>query len=228
LHCRATAARVRLGEPSRFATGDWVRVRDEVAIRTTLDARGKTRGLAFVPAQWRTCGAVFRVARQVRRLRDDRGRFRPVSHTVLLDHVDCGYGSTAPSGCGRHCPLMFRDEWLELAAAPHVAPPAASRQRHARVRDASDIAGGLDLFGRRDGLTFMPEMAAHAGRRSPIAGRLDQVFEYDEWIAPKRPIYLLEGVQCTGAICRNDGPCERACTLLWHEDWLILEPDPAS
>ncbi|MBS1118414.1 MAG: cellulose biosynthesis (CelD)-like protein, partial [Deltaproteobacteria bacterium] len=90
LHRRA-AVRPRLGEPSGFAAGAWVRVRDEAALRATLDEHAKTRGLAFVPAQWRTCGGVFRVARHVRRLRDDRGRFRPVSRTVLLEHVDCGY-----------------------------------------------------------------------------------------------------------------------------------------
>jgi hypothetical protein len=125
---------------------------------------------------------------------------------------------------------MFRDEWLEPAEAAHAAPPAPAMephrpamQRHARVRDAADIANGLDLFGRRDGLTFMPEMKAFAGRRLPIASKLERVFELDRWVTPRAPIYLLDGAHCAGAVCGEDGPCDRACTLMWHADWLIIE-----
>lgn len=214
----------RLGEPSVFAPGTWVRVRDAEQLHALLGPGDKTRGLIFVPAQWQACGQVFRVASQVRRIRDDHGRVRPVSRTVLLEGVDCAFGSTsAQAGCGRHCPLMFRDEWLEPAAAPHAAPPAGT-QRFARVRDLAEITAGLDLFGRRDGLTFMPEMAAYAGRRLPILDRLAQVFEYDRWTAPPHAIYMLDGAHCTGAICRGGETCDRACTLLWHEAWLVLEP----
>ena len=214
----------QLGEPSAFAVGSWVKVRDADAIRQALDARGRTRGLSFVPAQWQTCGGVFRVASHVRRIRDDHGRFRPVSRTVLLEGVDCAFGATGPAGCGRHCPLMFRDAWLEPAAAP-AKPPAVTPHRHARVRDGADIIAGLDLFGRRDGLTFMPEMAAHAGKRFAILGTIDRVFEHDRWVAPRAPLYLLEGLHCSGALCGKRGPCDRACTLMWHADWLIVEPD---
>lgn len=218
----------RLGSPSRFAVGSYVRVRDADAIRATLDPRGALRGLAFTPAQYHACGQVFRVARHVRRLRDDHGRFRAVSSTVLLDGVDCGFGHAEPAGCGRRCPLMFRDDWLEEAPALHLPPPTATHGRHARVRDPADIARGLDLSGRRDGLTFMPEMARFAGQRLPIVGQLARAFEHDRWIAPRQTIYLLGGAACDGAACGDDGPCDRACALLWHKDWLYLEPVPPS
>jgi hypothetical protein len=120
---------------------------------------------------------------------------------------------------------MFRDEWLEPAKAPHQEPSAASTHRHARVRELDQIVAGLDLHGRRDGLTFMPEMAAYAGQRFAILERLRQVFEYDRWVAPRRSIYLLEGIHCSGSSAGAGGPCQRACTVLWHEDWLILEPE---
>ncbi len=214
--------RPRLGEPSKFLVGSWVRVKDGAAIRALLDASDRTRGLQFTPAQFKSCGGVFQVDRHVTRLRDDRGRFRAVSGTVLLHGVDCGIGGPE-LGCGRHCPLMFRDEWLEPASAPKSAPPAKSMQRHARVRDVTEIAQGLDLFGRRDGLTFMPEMGRFAGKRLAIAGTLDRVFEHDRWIAPRAPIYLLDGAQCDGSVCGDDGPCHRGCTLMWHRDWLIFE-----
>ncbi|HEU0031234.1 MAG TPA: GNAT family N-acetyltransferase [Kofleriaceae bacterium] len=216
-------AREPLGTPSGLEPGSWVRVKPEAELRTTLDAREKTRGLAFTPAQWQTAGEVFQVAKQVRRLRDDHGRFRPVSRTVLLEGVDCaGYGPE-PAGCGRHCPLMYRDEWLEPAEPPPRGPTPPRAVRHARVRELSDIRDGLDLRGRRDGLTFMPEMAQYAGQRFAIASTLSTVFEYDRWVATRAPIYILEGVHCTGAVVGKDGPCDRACAVMWHADWLVVE-----
>ena len=215
----------RLGVPSQLPVGSWVRVRAENEIYATLDASGKQRGLAFVPVQLATCGKVYRVLSHVRRIRDDRGRFRPISRTVLLEGVDCSLGEHHV-GCGRHCPLMYRDEWLEPAQAPRVGPPERSRARHARVRDASEIAAGLDAFGRRDGLTFMPEMAAYAGKRLKIARRIGDVFEHDRWVPTRGTIYILEGAHCSGALAGGRGPCDRACALMWHEDWLILEDEP--
>ena len=214
-----------LGEPSGFPVGSWVRVRSAEEIRASLDSRGRARGLAFVPTQLPTCGGVYRVQRHVRRIRDDRGRLRAVSRTVLLESVDCGGPGPEPAGCGRHCPLMFRDEWLEATQAPRREPPPASTQRHARIRDSSEIFATLDLFGRRDGLTFMPEMEAYVGRRLPIVGRVTKVFEHDRWIETASPVYILGGAQCSGAIMGESGPCDRACALLWHEDWLIVEPE---
>jgi hypothetical protein len=215
----------RLGEASRFAPGSWVRVLDEARLRATLDDRSRLRGLVFVPTQWASCGQLLRVKQQVRRIRDDRGKFRPVSRTVLLEGVSCAGSGPEPGGCGRHCPLMFRDEWLEPAQEPRQEPPTASTHRHARVREIDQIVAGLDLHGRRDGLTFLPEMAAHAGRRFAIIERLPAVFEYDRWVAPRRSIYLLEGLHCSGATVGAAGPCDRACAIMWHEDWLILEPE---
>ena len=216
--------RPRLGAPSRFAAGSWVRVREEAAIRATLDEGSRLRGLVFVPTQWDACGRVYRVQKPVLRILDDHGRFRTITRTVLLEGMTCAGHRDERAGCGRSCPLMFRDEWLEEAQPPHREPPSASARRHVRVRGADEIAAGLDLHGRRDGLTFMPEMAQYAARRFAIGQMLDQVFEYDRWVRPRRPIYLLEGLACSGAAVGANGPCDRACALLWHEDWLVVEP----
>lgn len=209
--------RPRLGKPSAFAIGTWVRVKPEPALRATLDTHGCTRGLSFTGSQWSTIGGVYRVASHVRRLRDDRGRFRPVSRTVLLEHVDC-----APSGCGRNCPMMYRDEWLE----PAEPPPSSTTHPvlgHARVRDLAEILPGLDRHGRRDGVTFTLEMRGHAGKRFAIADRIARVLEYDRRVPTRAPIYILEGVHCGGAIAGARGPCDRACALMWHADWLEIE-----
>jgi hypothetical protein len=215
-----------LGAPSRFAPGDWVRVLDAPLVQSTLDANARLRGLKFIPQQWASCGRILRVQKVVRRMRDDRGGYRPISGTVLLEGVSCAGDGPDPAGCGRRCPTMFRDEWLEAVPRPRQAPPAPgpSRQRHARVRGAEEIAAGLDLAGRRDGVSFMPEMAAYAARRFPIVEVIPKVFEYDRWVDTVKPVYVLEGVHCGGAIPGEPGPCDRACAVLWHEDWLVIEP----
>ncbi|MCX5744159.1 MAG: hypothetical protein NT062_16845 [Proteobacteria bacterium] len=99
--------------------------------------------------------------------------------------------------------------------------------RHARVRDLDEIVAGLDLRGRRDGLTFMPEMRAYVGTRIAIASQLTRVYEHDHWVDPIAPIYILEHLHCTGAVHGERG-CDRACALLWHADWLMVEPEVAS
>jgi CelD/BcsL family acetyltransferase involved in cellulose biosynthesis len=215
-----------LGEVSRFAEGTWVRVKSEPEVRATLRAGDRLRGLLFAPTQWAECGAVHRVQKHVRRILDDKGRMRPVSGTVLLDGLTCAGHDTEPRGCGRHCPMMFRDEWLEPTEPPRRSPPGPSPLRHARVRSIDNIRGGLDLFGRRDGLTFMPEMEAYCDRRFHISGRLPQVFEYDRWTPTRAPVYVLEGLACTGRALGSKGPCDRSCALLWHADWLEIEPAP--
>jgi CelD/BcsL family acetyltransferase involved in cellulose biosynthesis len=217
-----------LGAASRFAPGDWVRVVEPERVRATLDRHGRDHGLSFVPTQWETCGGVYRVSRLVRRIRDDHGSMRPIGHTVLVEGVTCAGCGVEPAGCGRHCPLMFRDAWLEPADAPRREPPGPSAGRHARVRSVEQIKKGLDLHGRRDGLMFMPEMAGHAGKRFRVLQRLPRVFEYDRWVETRTPIYTLEGLNCSGAILKSKGPCDRACALLWHADWLDFEPDAAA
>ena len=212
-----------LGAASQFAPGSWVRVKSEPALRGVLNDRDRTRGLLFTQAQWGTMDGVFRVAKQVRRMRDDHGQFRAISRTVLLEGVDCSGQGHELAGCGRHCPMMYRDEWLEPAAAPHGTVPHPGFASHARVREIDEIRAGLDLRGRRDGLTFMPEMERHAGKRFAIANRLTKVFEYDRWVETRAPIYILAGLQCTGEAVGSRGPCDRACSLMWHADWLIVE-----
>jgi hypothetical protein len=211
-----------LGVPSRFAEGDWVRVRDQAAVRGTLDGGSRLRGLEFTAAQWTTCSKVHRVVKRVRRIIDDKGKMRPVSHTVLLSGIDCTGDGTA--GCGRHCPMMYRDEWLDPAdPQPEelVAPPGEAR--FARIRPLQQIPSRLDWLGQREGLMFMPEMARYAGTRARILRQLSQVFEYDCWRETPHPIYILDGLHCTGGILGSHGPCHRACRLLWHADWIELD-----
>ena len=210
-----------LGTPSRYHEGDWVRVRDEDALRATLDAHAKTRGLLFSRQQWGYCGRVARVSKVVRRIVDDNGHLRAVSRTVLLEGVDCD-GVDGLQGCGRLCPLMFRDEWLEPASQPAELPSREGLPL-ATVRSLAEIRETLDWRGRRGGLMFMAEQARYTLQSFHVLRKLDVVLEADrERVPVKEPIYVLDTPRCSGAIWGERGPCDRGCGLLWHADWLVL------
>jgi hypothetical protein len=212
--------------PSEFVPAQWVRVKASADVRATLDGRDRLRGLLFMPAQWGTCGQVLRVSRVMRRMVDDLGRSRRVSRTVLLDGVTCdhpGHDSDDP-GCGRRCSLMYRDEWLEAVATPAEGEQATTNERvYARVRSLDEIRATLSADGKRDGLSFLPQMRHFAGARLPVVRRLERVYEFDAWVPTRGPVYVLDGVTCAGRNLDEDAPCDRACALLWHGDWLNFE-----
>jgi hypothetical protein len=220
---RRRSAAEELGAPSRYAEGDWVQVLGPEELKRTLNAQSKTRGLLFLDYQWPFCGGVYQVQKVMRRIVDDNGIFRPVNRTVLLEGVDCG-GVTGTSGCGRACPLMFRDEWVKPAPAPAAglaAKPAATQDGvYKRVRLADEILVTLDGNGKRDGLGFMPEMYRWAGQRFKVAKKMARVYEYGRYADTPIPIYILEGPQCSGAVLGRKAPCDRGCAILWHGDWL--------
>jgi len=212
-----------LGKPSVFEEGDWVRVRSESEVRATLDGRRRLRGLEFGPQQWVTCGKVFRVSKVVLRIVDDDGILRKVSGTVLLDDVHCGW-EEGSVGCGRACPMLYRDEWLEGTDAPTAAAlDTVPQVLVATVRGVDDILGTLDPLGRRESLMFMPEMARYAGKSLAVRRVITRVWEREVWVDTPAPVYVLDGLRCTGAVLGTDGPCDRACHVLWHRDWLVLE-----
>src|SRR5207247_2534013 len=99
--------------------------------------------------QWDYCGGNYRVQKVMRSIVDDQGIFRPISRTILLEGVCCG-GISGAEGCGRECPLMFRDEWVKPALPPSPTSDPASRQAstYMRVRPAREILASLDGQGK--------------------------------------------------------------------------------
>jgi hypothetical protein len=117
---------------------------------------------------------------------------------------------------------MFRDAWLEPADPPEPLE-ALGQVLYARVRSRAEIEATLDPEGRLEGLVFMPEMWAHVGRRVRVHARVSVARELGRWVYVPQPVFVLEGLSCTGAIFGADGPCDRGCSLLWHMKWLELE-----
>jgi hypothetical protein len=222
---RARGSAPGCGAASVFVPGDIVRVRDRDAVRATLDARGTLRGLQFTPEQWAACGGTYRVATVVRRMMDDERRMRRISRTVTLEGVDCG-GPDGTGGCGRACPLLFRDDWIEPAAGASPAPQPAPTA-FVTVKSLDEIRRTLDAHGRRDGVLFDPAMAQYAGRRLPLYGPVGYRM-MTWWRRPLNNWYLISGVRCDGSILGADGPCHRGCSYLWHRDWLDFAEEAGS
>jgi hypothetical protein len=212
--------RAGLGAASRFAAGEFVRVKDATAVRATLDGENALRGLAFTNVQWAYCGKTFRVDAVVRRIMNDEGVMRRAGRTVSLAGVTCG-GPAHDGGCGRACPLLFRDEWLEPSSA-ELAEPVVYEQ-YVRIRPLSEILAGLDRDGRRDGVMFASEMGRFAGARLPVL-RTVQPIAATRWRRAGAEWFILAGIRCSGAVLGGEGPCDRGCGLLWHRDWLEFEP----
>jgi|SRR5579875_92631 len=203
------------GTPSKFSEGSLVRVKDRAQIEELLDERNRTRGLQFMPAQWSCCGKVYVVDSHVRRLLDDDGIAHPISRTVTLVGVDCGIAEDG--GCGRRCALYFRDEWLETATEAPTKTERDIAGLVVRVRTQAEIRRSLDLGGGTEGVKFMPEMYQYAGQVFS-ARRVQQLPEYGGVATVRKPLYILDGLRCSGGIL--DGGCDRRCSLLWHKQWL--------
>lgn len=209
------------GRPSRYREGDWVRVKEAAEIRATLDAKDCHRGLWFTGSQWSFCGGVYQVERVVRRMVDDHYRVRRLSGTVALAGATC-HGADGTQGCGLDCALLFRDEWVEPAAAPAPADrPAALR---ATVRSLDEIRATLDGRGRLHGVPFQPGMERHAGE-----GFAAHEVSHRSLAWWQRPVggrwFTLTGLRCDGTPMAATG-CDRQCALLWHESWLHLSGSP--
>ncbi|HWT04349.1 MAG TPA: hypothetical protein VN224_01200 [Xanthomonadales bacterium] len=209
------------GKPSCYAPGDWVRVKDADAVRATLDANDALRSLPFTDVQWAYCGRTFQVETVVRRMMNDSGRMRTVGRTVALAGVTCD-GPRADAGCGRACPLLFRDEWL-APCSPDRAEPLRY-ERYARVKPLAAILATLDRDGRRDGVMFSAGMDRFAGARLPVHKRVEPIAARF-WRRAGGEWYVLAGARCSGDVLNGDAPCHRGCGLLWHRDWLELDPD---
>ncbi len=229
------------GRPAGYQVGDWVRVKDADAVRATLDADDRLRGLWFAVNQWGHCGRTYQVERVVRRMLTDSLWARPVSATVALAGATCDSPDGSP-GCGRACSLYFREEWLEPASGPgEPARPvtgeggtglaigsqdqAAHGARHGRatVRTPGEIRATLDRHGRRDGVVFSENMWAYCGQAHQVARPLEHLTPLPAWKRPAGEWFILDGVRCDGSPLGGAGACDRNCALFWHRDWLVLE-----
>jgi len=100
-------------EAVNLQPGDWVEVKSYEEIYTTLDARGRNRGMKFDLDMRFFCGERHRVSRRLdRMIREDTGEMLHPQNTVLLDGVNCQC-IFATGGCPRAEAFYWREIWLK-------------------------------------------------------------------------------------------------------------------
>ena len=87
------------------------------------------------------------------------------------------------------------------------------------VRSPGEILATLDAQGEMAGLPFMPEMAAHCGRRFRVDRRADRICDTVHYSGSRRlcDAVLLDDLRCDGS--GHDG-CQAECRFFWKEEWL--------
>jgi hypothetical protein len=92
--------------------GELVEVKSLREIQTTLDSRGRNRGLSFEPEMALHCGRRFRVAMPLRTIvSEETGKVLHLNDTVILEGLVC-HGICAVN-CPRANYFYWRDIWLK-------------------------------------------------------------------------------------------------------------------
>jgi hypothetical protein len=87
------------------------------------------------------------------------------------------------------------------------------------LRSAEEILATLDDDGTLDGLPFMPEMLAFAGRELVVSKRAEKLCDTIAKTGGRRmrDAVHLEDLRCDGSA---HGGCQAECLLIWKEAWL--------
>jgi hypothetical protein len=103
--------------------GDWVQVRSEQDILTTLGADGKLDGMPFMPEMLQFCGRRMRVFRRADKTCDTIATYqsRRLTDTVHLEDVRCD--GCAHGGCEAGCLLFWKEAWLQPVNGAATASP---------------------------------------------------------------------------------------------------------
>ena len=109
-----------------------------------------------------------------------------------------------------------------------VTPGTLRSGDRVRLRPLSDILDTLDGAASLDGVPFMSEMAAYAGRTMTVYRRLEKICDYlgDETRSRRMTdAVLLRETRCDGS---GHGGCQAECRIFWKEVWLERVPGPAT
>lgn len=85
-----------------------------------------------------------------------------------------------------------------------------------QVRSEAEMLATLSADGTLDGLPFMPEMLAFAGRRLTVENRADTTCFFGSLFDMDAAVHLTAS-RCDGSA---HGGCQANCLLFWKEEWL--------
>jgi len=105
--------------------GDWVEVRSQGEILSTLDSRGCLNNLPFMPEMVRYCGRRFRVFKRADKTCDNIAAWsiRRMKDAVHLEGLRCD--GSVHGGCEAGCLIYWDEAWLRRADAPAENPLTA-------------------------------------------------------------------------------------------------------
>ncbi|NPV63882.1 MAG: hypothetical protein HPY61_14875 [Methanotrichaceae archaeon] len=100
-------------EPLNLQPGELVEVRSKEEIFSTLNERGRNKGLYFMPEMIKFCGKRYKVFKRVSKIRlESNGELRKLkTPSIFLRDVLCD--GEFNYGCERACFLYWREEWLK-------------------------------------------------------------------------------------------------------------------
>jgi len=92
--------------------GEWVEIKSEREILSTLDQKGRYKGLGWMCNMRNFCGKRYRVFKRLETMILESNRqYRKVKNTVLLENVLCDGKDWY--GCDRSCFHFWREIWLK-------------------------------------------------------------------------------------------------------------------
>ena len=109
-----------------------------------------------------------------------------------------------------------------------VEPGTLRAGDRVRLRPLPDILATLDETGSFEGVPFMPEMMAYAGRTLTVYRRLEKICDYLGEESRSRRMtdaVLLRETRCDGS---GHGGCQAECRIFWKEVWLERATDPTT
>lgn len=96
----------------RLRAGDWVEVRSQEEILSTLDKKGQLEGLPFMPQMFQYCGKKFEIYKIAHKTCDT---VRPVRGARVSNavHLNIRCDGVAYGGCQAACLIFWKNVWLK-------------------------------------------------------------------------------------------------------------------
>ncbi len=153
---------------SSLHRGQWVRIRTEAEIASTLDTEGKLEGMPFMPEMARYCGQVVRIYRRARKTCVEGNSLRRLGGALLLEDLRCD--GSHHDGCQRHCMYFWKEAWLEpveAAASSPMPPPGPlspwasqlpTRSGERYLCQSTELLGATRPLSRWNITHFFPEI----------------------------------------------------------------------
>ena len=116
--------------------GDKVFVKNEADIYATLDSKGCTEGMVFMPEMRRFCGKELRVSGSAHKTCDsinNSGGLRVLGEAYHLEGMRCD--GSAHGGCEAGCTYFFMAQWLTQQAPGTPSAPTPEQEQIAELVD---------------------------------------------------------------------------------------------